>query len=138
MRSTSIETYHRIKSSGLLSNRRFEVYAALYHCGPMTANELIRLQKQKHPDSNQTGWNARFSELERMGVIKAVGTKKDSVSGNDCVVWECTDSLPVKLVKLDRKALKKQLIKKIADLGANVDDTLKVPLREIYKLANSI
>lgn len=138
MRSTSIETYNKIKSSGLLSNRRFEVYDMLYHSGPMTANDLVRLQKEKNPNANQTGWNARFSELEKMGVIKAIGTKKDSISGNECVVWGCTDSLPVKLVKLDRKALKKQLIKKIADLGANVDDTLKVPLREIYKLANSI
>lgn len=137
-RQTSIETYNKIKSSGLLSNRRFEVYDMLYHSGPMTANDLVRLQKEKNPNANQTGWNARFSELEKMGVIKAIGTKKDSISGNECVVWETTNELPAKLPKVDKKALKKQLVDKIASLGATVDDKLKVPLREIYKLANSI
>lgn len=104
----------------------------------MTANDLVRHHKQHNPNANQTGWNARFSELERMGVIKEVGTRKDPVSGNDCILWDTTDDLPVKLEKLDRKKLKRQLIEKIASLGASVDEQLKVPLREIYKLANSI
>lgn len=138
MRQTSIETYNTIRDSGLLSKRRFEVYQALYLYGPMTANDLVRHQKEQNPNANQTGWNARFSELERMGVIKEVGTKKDEVSGNECVTWDVTDALPGKLEKLDRKKLKKQLIEKIASLGASVDENLRVPLREIYKLANSI
>lgn len=138
MRQTSATAYNEIKNSGLLSKRRFEVYQALYLYGPMTANELIRHFKVHRPEGNQTSYNARFSELERMGVIKEVGTKKDDVSGNECILWDCTDALPGKLVKLDRKKLKKQLIEKIASLGVSVDENLRVPLREIYKLANSI
>lgn len=138
MRQTSVNTYNEIKNSGLLSKRRFEVYQLLFLYGPLTANELVRHIKVHHPEVNQTGYNARFSELERMGVIKEVGTKKDEVSGNECVTWDVTDALPSKLVKMDRKKLKKQLIEKIASLGATVDENLRVPLREIYKLANSI
>lgn len=138
MRSTSIATYNEIKASGLLSKRRFEVYDTLFHHGPMTANDLVRHFKAQNPDANQTGWNARFSELERMGAIKEVGTKKDLVSGNDCTLWDVTSELPVKLEKSSKGELKKKLIDKIVSLGKAVGPELKQPLREIYSIANSI
>jgi hypothetical protein len=138
MRQTSIETYTEILRSGLLSKRRLEVYDVLFHHGPMSANDLIRHNKIHHPNANQTGWNARFSELERMGAIKEVGTKKDEVSGNECVVWDVTDALPIKLETVPKRELKKELINKIVSLGKTVDDKWKQPLREIYAIANNI
>ncbi|MEJ7644312.1 MAG: hypothetical protein WKF87_06935 [Chryseolinea sp.] len=138
MRQTSLATYHEIVASGLLSKRRLEVYDVLFHHGPMSANDLIRRIIRDHPYANQTGWNARFSELQRMGAIKEVGTKKDEVSGHECIVWDVTHTLPVKIEKTDKAELKKELVNKIVSLGKAVDDKWKEPLREIYAIANTI
>lgn len=135
MRQTSIDTYNEIKNSGLLSKRRMEVYDVLFHHGPMTANDLVRHNKLHHPYANQTGWNARFSELERMKAIKEVGLKKDDVSGNECIVWDVTDEIPIKLEKSNKGELKKELIDKIIALGKIISPEWKQPLREIFTIA---
>lgn len=109
MRLTSINAYNRIKDEGLLSQRRLEVYQILYQHGPLTANEIVRKAKESHPNVNQTGFNARLSELKRMKVVAEVGDRHDEVSGHRCLLWDVTDGLPSKLVvnDLTRKHLLK-------------------------------
>jgi len=97
VRQTSIETYRKIESDGLLSKRRFEVYSMLFDSGPLTANEIVRHSKQHYPNTNPSSFHARLSELKRLGVAVEVGTKQDPVSGNRCYIWDVTDKLPIKI-----------------------------------------
>ena len=110
VRDTSIEAYITIKENGLLSQRRFQVYECLYKHGPMTANDVIRWYRDQYPDVNQTGFNARFSELQEMGVITEVGEEIDSVSGNRCILWDVTSNLPNEPPK---KLSRKERIKRL-------------------------
>jgi len=110
IRSTSREVYFKIKEDGLLSKRRLEVYEILYKHGPLTANEIVRIAKEKYPNANQTGFNARLSELKRMEAIIEVGEKQDAVSGHRCYLWDVTDKMPKALPKnarLSRSHLEK-------------------------------
>ncbi len=97
IRETSIETYHHIKENGLLSQRRFEVYEILFHNGPLTAHEVVKIARHKYPEANQTGFNARLSELETMGVVQRVGSKINPVSGQKNHLWDVTVRLPEKI-----------------------------------------
>ena len=122
MRQTSIDAYNQIKAEGLLSKRRFEVYQILAHNGPMTAHEVVSIARDKYPYANQTGFNARLSELQTLGCIKTVGEKINPISGKFNTLWETTDGLPVepkkkvsKLEKAVEEAIKKERLR-CADL----------------------
>ena len=132
-RNTSIETYQTIVNNGLLSKRRLEVYQLLYNMGPMTANEVIRWYRNKYPEANQTGFNARFSELEEIGVIAVIGSKKDEISGNKCMIWSTTNAIPKKLSKSStKKEKKKDILQRITLLGIKLPSSYKQDLRDIY------
>jgi hypothetical protein len=88
MEWTSIKALNHIRNSGLLSKRRLETYEYLVNYGPITGNDLIRVARKHHPTANQTSFNARLSELETIGMARTVGLAKDSVSGNECKLWE--------------------------------------------------
>ena len=137
-KQTSTDTYNKIKASKLLSKRRFEVYEALFQFGPLTANDVVRRMKSSgHYEANQTGWNARFSELEKMGVIEEVGRKNDDVSGHECIVWDVTDKLPTPLPKNNKRSksqLKKELLSATISLGQDIDEKWKSQLRKMYLL----
>jgi DNA-binding MarR family transcriptional regulator len=94
MRSTSINVYKQIEAEGLLSKRRFEVYRAIYNKGPMTQNETLH-----YLNAPQSSITPRFAELERMGVIKAIGERSCSITGRVVLVWQTTNNLPVKYEK---------------------------------------
>ncbi len=102
-RHTSAQAYRRIEEEGLLSNRRWQVYDILYKHGPLTANEIIRYARRYHPTANQTGFNARLSELKRIGVVVEVGEKPDAISGQKCFLWDVTEGLPLKLPKKEHR-----------------------------------
>jgi hypothetical protein len=90
MRETSVQAFHAIRESGLLSQRRWEAYEGLYQHGPMTSSELDAAMG--------VGWrttNKRLPELERMGVVKILGTRPCGVTGMDAMVWDVTsESMP--------------------------------------------
>jgi hypothetical protein len=130
-RKTSIEAYHEIKASGLLSKRRFEVYDALFHYGPMTQMETF--VKLKHLSQHTV--TPRFAELRKMGVIEEVGERACTVTGINVIAWDVTSSLPTQLPKGKTKTkIKKELISAIVSLGREIDDKWKSQLREMYKL----
>ena len=101
-REISYEAYKIIKENGLLSERRFQVYDILYRHGPLTAHEIVSIARKKYPVANQTGFNARLSELKRMGAVIEVGEKLNKVSNCSNYLWDVTKNLPVKLEKLKR------------------------------------
>jgi hypothetical protein len=91
-RATSLAAYRAIQENGLLSKRRFEVYDAIVHHGPITQGETWKehfLNKQRHDIG------PRFAELERRGVIRIVGTRPCRVTGRSAYIYEATDALPI-------------------------------------------
>jgi len=99
MKRTSIEAYNEIKESGLLGKRMFEVYSLIYKHGPISANDLIRVVRAKGIDANQTGYNARFCELEQRGAIERSGFTVDILSRKRCNTYIVSGNLPVPPLK---------------------------------------
>jgi hypothetical protein len=139
----SVASYSLIEKNGLLSKRRLEVYSILFKNGALTAHEVVAIARKKSPNANQTGWNARFSELAEMGVIQAVGEKKNPVSNTTNTIWDITGKLPSKLTP---KASRKQMINQVTNLISrhigNVSATAKssdlVLLREALDILNRL
>jgi len=105
IRETSIEAYNQIKSNGLLSLRRWEVYDILFRKGPLTANEAFReiaMERGKRAQSLLSVSNARFTELRKIGVVKEVCERTCTLSGVKVIEWDVTDRLPVKLDKPEK------------------------------------
>lgn len=98
-RQTSLEAYSIILVDGLLSKRKWEVYDILYHHGPLTAHEVVGVARKKYPLANQTGFNARLSELKTLGVAVEVGEKENPVSKKKNYLWDVTNGLPKESVK---------------------------------------
>jgi len=94
MRDTSEEAFRAIKSDGLLSKMRQQVYEYLYHCGPATGAEIDR--ELKMVGGGRGHYHKRLSELERLGVAKRVGTRECKVTGRRAEMWDVTSSLPMK------------------------------------------
>jgi hypothetical protein len=81
--------YRKIKAQGLLNNMRWAVYNALFHDGPATAKELCK----DNPAIEDNGWK-RLSELKDLGVVKEVGRRKCSITGQTTTVWDVTSKTP--------------------------------------------
>lgn len=106
MRSTSIEVYRKIEAEGLLKNLRWVVYSFLYWNGPMTCREVMTAIRKKNGKSfviADGSLSSRFSELERMGVVTAVGTRKCRETNNEVTLWDVTANLPAKFEKPDKQ-----------------------------------
>lgn len=88
-RQTSKSAYEAIMRSGTLSQRRRDVYEALYKHGPLSASEVCtRLGLPRDSVS------PRLSELQRLSIVKEFGTKSCSITGQTVVAWDVTSSLP--------------------------------------------
>ncbi len=117
VRQTSIDAFNKIKGNGLLSRRKLEVYGILYKNGPLTAHEVVNIARKMYPKANQTGFNARLSELEKLGVVSVVGQKINSISNKQNALWDVTNKLPEKPSKILTTKQKLQIAEVI--LGEN-------------------
>lgn len=100
VRRTSIEAYNEIKESGLLSKRRWQAYEILFHHGPLTANQLVRLAAEKFPALKNTWtFNKRLSELRRAGIVDEIAEVPCPLTGRTAILWDCNDRLPLKMDK---------------------------------------
>jgi len=115
VRETSIECYNEIKSNGLLTKRRLEVYEAIYNFAPCTASEVF---KANNLETNQSG---RFTELRNLGVIYEVRTRKCNITKRTAIEWDLTDRLP-KMVKPNSNSKPKNLKKCILYLINKMND----------------
>ena len=113
-RQTSIDCYNQIKSEGLLSKRRLQVYESIFNYAPCTASEVFN---DKNLKTNQSG---RFTELRDLGVIYEKGERLCRVTGRNVIEWDLTDKLPVNVKKTIKT--KKQ----------KINDALNL-LRVLYK-----
>jgi hypothetical protein len=126
-RLTTLEAYTKVKESGLLSELRLKVFEAVCTHDKLTASEL-RIKISGHQTNANSGvLGTRLSELERMGLIRTIGTRKCSISGYNALVWEVTGNMPIKLDKKKTIKQKKQEIlenieklEKLADVDSLV------------------
>lgn len=102
VRDTSIEAYRAIEESGLLSQRRHQVYKTLFEYGPCTANELAKnfwKMEFKIPRNVNLNIVTRLGELRDLGVAKEVRTRQCSITGMNVIEWDVTSNLPIKFEK---------------------------------------
>ena len=92
VRETSIDCYNKIKSKGLLSKIRFQVYEAIYKCAPCTSSEAMKGILNSTNVLSQS--RARFTELRDLGVIYEKSIRKCKITGRNVIEWDLTDKLP--------------------------------------------
>lgn len=137
-RETSIEAYHKVKETGMLSTLRLAVFKILCDHGPLTAGEM---RKFGGAGMNSGVYGTRLSELVKMGVVKEVEPRPCDVTGHRSIVWDITNEMPVKLPKkVSRKEQKEIVLELIATHGKRgiptSDEEIGLymgELREIYK-----
>ena len=117
-RQTSIDCFNQIKSEGLLSKRRLQVYESIFNYAPCTASEVFN---DKNLKTNQSG---RFTELRDLGVIYEKGERLCRVTGRNVIEWDLTDRLPVNVKKT------------IKTKNQKINDALDL-FRELYKKKNN-
>ncbi len=103
-RQTSVAAYDRLVDGGVLSQRRAEVYSAVYNNGPATGSEICEVLTGQ---SSAYGIGPRFTELRDMGLLREMGERKCKVTGQTVIVWDVTDRvdplpLPKKTGKLSK------------------------------------
>lgn len=129
VRDTSLAVYRDLEQSGALSRLRLLVAKDVAEHGPTTQAETNRrfTAGSKHAFS----FPQRFSELEEMGVIRAVGTRKCTVTGRDCLTWDLTGRMPTKFQPREsmRQLLRELLAAYLADAG-EPDDRATAELLE--------
>ena len=95
-RQTSIDCYNEIKSEGLLSRRRMQVYEAIYNSAPCTSAEaMTNILKMNGDVLSQS--RARFTELREQGVIYERGIRECKLTGRKAIEWDLTDRLPMNI-----------------------------------------
>ena len=120
-RQTSIDCYRQIKSEGLLSKRRLQVFEILLENGCLTGTEISILFKRKHFSSNHSeGIRNRITELFDRGVVYEKGIVECKSTGRKVIQWDLTDKLPIK-IKSSNKTKKQK-----------INDALN-SLRKLYK-----
>ena len=81
--STSAEAYEAIKESGLLGKLQLRVLEVVVNHGPITANEV-------NERLGGHGYHKRLSELQRFGVVHTPDSRKCTITGRRCMLWEST------------------------------------------------
>jgi len=103
IRQASIDTFHDIENSGLLSKRRLQVYEMLFFNGPMVGSEVARRVKAKYGSwSESETIRNRLTELRNSGVVYEVGKAKDPKNGRIVILWDVTAHLPKKIQRKKR------------------------------------
>ena len=137
IRQTSIDCYNKIKSEGLLSKRRLEVYEALLSTAPCTSSEAIRNAKTTF---GVFGVSSRFTELRDLGVIYEKDVRPCKVTGRNVIEWDLTDRLPVNIKSSNKtKQQKKNLaLNSLRELYKNKDISTDEDWKIVADLIKSI
>jgi DNA-binding transcriptional ArsR family regulator len=94
VRRTSLLAYSTIKNQGLLSERRLQVYEALFNHGPLTRNELSTALESQGIRINPNLVSSRLIELREMGVVEEAGHRECPLTGMTVILWDVTEHLP--------------------------------------------
>ena len=133
-RQTSIDCYRQIKSEGLLSKRRLQVYESIFNYAPCTASEVFN---DKNLKTNQSG---RFTELRDLGVIYEKGERLCKVTGRNVIEWDLTDTIPVE-IKNTNKTKKQKInyaLNSLRELYKNKDISSDEDWKDVADLIKNI
>lgn len=93
VRETSIAAYAAVQASGLVARLNRIVYNTFYETGPMTSAECY--SKMSWMGSDQRGnIRARVHELVKMKLLKELGKRKCSKTGNTVYFYDVTSNYP--------------------------------------------
>ena len=96
MQYTSYKCFQEITKSGVLPQRREEVYKALAEFGPCTSKELETAMQALQRTTRPFGAWKRLSELQAQGIIRSLDDLRPCrVTGKLSLVWEVVDAMPV-------------------------------------------
>jgi len=133
---TSIETYHAIKDSGLISDKRLKVFDIFYeNPNGLTGSQVSEIYKKKHPTSQHSETiRNRITELAEMGVIVELGVTECELTKRKVMKWCCIDKMPIPLEKKQTKKEKiQEILKDVVDFGNSLaSEEDKIVLRTIY------
>lgn len=142
IQKTSIETYHAIKNSGLISEKRLKVFDIFYENPQgLTGAEVSEIYRKQNPTSQHSETiRNRITELVEMGVVVEIGIVECQFSKRKVTKWCCIDKMPI---PLEKKLTRKEQIKKILDdvtaLGKSLkSEEEKIVLRTIYHQIKSL
>jgi len=136
VQTTSIETYHAIKNSGLISEKRLKVFDIFYQNPQgLTGSEVSEIYRKENPTSQHSETiRNRITELVQMGVLVELGVVECQFSKRNVTKWCCIDKMPIPLEKkLTRKEQIKQILDDVTALGKSLSsEEDKIVLRTIY------
>jgi hypothetical protein len=136
VQTTSIETYHAIKNSGLISEKRMKVFDIFYRNPKgLTGAEVSEIYKKENPSSQHSETiRNRITELVQMGVLAEVGVVECQFSKRSVMKWCCIDKMPIPLEKkVTRKEQLKEILKDVVQFGESLEsEEDKIVLRSIY------
>ena len=136
VQKTSVETYHAIKNSGLISEKRMKVFD-IFYLNPtgLTGSEVSEIYRKENPTSQHSETiRNRITELFQMGVLAEVGVVECQFSKRNVMKWCCIDKMPIPLEKkLTRKEQVNEILKVITVFGTSLkSEEDKIVLRTIY------
>lgn len=137
IQKTSIQTYHYIKNSGLISEKRMKVYEILYENPQgLTGTQVSEIFKEKYPSAKHSETiRNRITELRDMGVVLEIGTVECEFTNRKVLLWCTSNNLPIKLEKkLTLKEKVDEILEQVKLFGVGVRGTL--PETETEKLRN--
>jgi predicted Zn-ribbon and HTH transcriptional regulator len=136
VQTTSIETYHAIKNSGLISEKRLKVFDIFYQNPQgLTGAEVSEIYRKENPTSQHSETiRNRITELVQMGVLVELGVVECQFSKRNVTKWCCIDKMPIPLEKkLTRKEQIKEILDDVTALGKSLkSEEEKIVLRTIY------
>jgi hypothetical protein len=136
VQTTSIETYHAIKNSGLISEKRLKVFDIFYQNPQgLTGAEVSEIYRKENPTSQHSETiRNRITELVQMGVLVELGVVECQFSKRNVTKWCCIDKMPIPLEKkLTRKEQIKEILDDVTAFGKSLSsEEDKIVLRTIY------
>jgi hypothetical protein len=133
---TSIETYHAIKDSGLISEKRMKVFDIFYQNPQgLTGAEVSDIYRKENPTSQHSETiRNRITELVQMGVLVEIGVVECQFSKRSVTKWCCIDNMPIPLEKkLTKKEKVNDILNDITAFGKSLKtEEEKIVLRTIY------
>lgn len=136
IQTTSIETYHAIKNSGLISDKRLKVFDIFYQNPQgLTGAEVSEIFRKNNPTSQHSETiRNRITELVQMGVLVELGVVECQFSKRKVMKWCCIDNMPIPLEKkLTKKEQINEILEDITKFGLSLkSEEDKIVLRTIY------
>lgn len=123
--SVSIEVYHSIKNSGILSDKRMKVYDIFYENQQgLTGSEVSEIYKSKYPSSKHSETiRNRITELRDMGVLDEIGIVTCQYTNRSVTKFRLNHKMPTSLEKKETLNEKlDKILQSIVKLGYSMQE----------------